>query len=541
MRHLVQTDSISSSGLTGLIFVFLLSALLVGMTAVSFAKPVQPAEPTINLSLNNAFPDLTFTRPVDIAHAGDARLFVVEQAGIIKVTSLIPSTVVTNFLDISDRVTDIDEKGLLGLVFHPDYVNNGYFYVNYTQRSGDTLYTNISRFQVSDDKNKADPGSELIILRVVQPYENHNAGDLAFGDDGYLYVSLGDGGSGGDPQNRSQNPTILLGSMLRLDINGGGLSPDCGAAPTNYTIPIDNPYVPDNDEKCNEIWAVGLRNPWRFSFDATYHDLYIGDVGQNAKEEIDFQPAQTGGLNYGWRCYEGDQPYNLAGCNPDTSVYTFPIDAYGRENGRCSVTGGFVYRGSNYPDMNGQYFYGDYCSGEIWSLQTDPPGEFSKTTHLDTNFYISTFGEDSFGELYLADRSGGKIYRLQDDDEAVYLNVQKEAPISVASGQPFTYTLTVENSLNVTMTNVIITDTLPTGATYVSGGSLNGNIVSWPAFDLAPYSEKRVQFMVTAETAVINNDYRVTSDEGYAAVGSPVTTFIEPASHIYLPSVVKPR
>jgi uncharacterized repeat protein (TIGR01451 family) len=525
MKHLARRNSDLSSQWTGLVFVLLLCALLVGITAVSLAKPV---EPSLNLSLNNAFPALTFSKPVDIAHAGDERLFVVEQAGRIKVTSLIPGAPASVFLDISDRVTEVDEKGLLGLVFH-------------TRRIDDTLYTNIARFQVTADKNVADEGSEFTILRVVQPYENHNAGDLAFGEDGYLYVSLGDGGSGGDPQDNSQNPEVLLGSMLRLDVDGGGLSPECSEAPVNYTIPADNPYVSDQDEKCNEIWAIGLRNPWRFSFDAQFHDLYIGDVGQNAREEIDFQPAGTGGLNYGWRCYEGNLPYNPAGCNPDTSVYTFPIDDYGQENGRCAVTGGFVYRGSNYPAMTGHYFYGDYCSGEIWSMQTDPPGAFPKTTHQDTNFNISTFGEDAFGELYLADRSGGKIYRLQDNAEAVYLRVQKEAPLSVVSGQPFTYTLTVQNSHPVTLTNVIITDTLPAGATYVSGGSLNGNIVSWPTFDLAPYSEEIVQFVVTAETAVINNEYRATTDGGHEAVGTPVTTLIEPVSHIYLPVVLKPR
>lgn len=526
--------------------ILMLVVVFIGIWGVVTAVIPQPspvaAKSTSTISLSNAFPALTFTSPVDIAHAGDARLFVVEQSGIIKVTSLIPSATASDFLDITDRVTGFGEKGLLGLAFHPDYATNGYFYVNYTQQVDDTLYTNISRFQVSADKNKADANSELIILQVEQPHPNHNAGDLAFGEDEYLYVSLGDGGSGGDPGDRSQDPTVLLGSMLRLNVDDdSGLSPDCGQAPANYTIPADNPYVLDNDEKCNEIWAIGLRNPWRFSFDAKYHDLYIGDVGQNAWEEIDFQPAQTGGLNYGWRCYEGDQPYNLLGCNPDTSVYTFPIDTYGRENGRCAVTGGFVYRGFNYPDMVGEYFYGDYCSGEIWSMQTDPLGTFPKTTHLDTGFLISTFGEDAFGELYLADLAGGKIYRLQDDDEAVYLSVQKEAPISVVSGQPFAYTLTVQNSSNFTMTNVTITDTLPTGATYVSGGSLNGNIVSWPTFDLAPYSEEMVQFVVTAETAVTNHDYRASADAGYEATGTAVFTFIEPVSHIYLPLALKSR
>lgn len=537
-KHSSFRGSLSGFGLTLILPIF-----LGWITAVTHPATPLTAEPSINVSLIDTFPDLTFNFPVDIAQAGDSRLFIVEQTGNIKVVSLSSPVEAPIFLDLKDRITFSNEMGLLGLVFHPDYTNNGYFYVNYThqENTNSPLFTYVSRFQVSGNANIADANSELIILRIQQPYTNHNGGDLAFGSDGYLYVGLGDGGSGGDPQNNAQTPSTLLGSMLRLDVDGGGQAPDCGQGPTNYTIPADNPFVADADSSCDEIWATGLRNPWRYSFDRQFDDLYIGDVGQNAWEEIDFQPANTGGLNYGWRCYEGNHPYNTAGCNPDTTVYTFPIDEYGQENGRCAVTGGFVYRGSWYPELNGRYFYSDYCSGEIWSLETDPPGAFAKTVHLDTPYRIATFGEDAYGELYLADRTGGHIYRLQDDTVASYLHVKKVAPLTAVANQPFTYTLTVQNSANFTMTNVTITDTLPSSASYVNGGSLINNIVSWPAFDLAPYSEQSVQFTVTTTTTLINSNYRASADDGHEATGTAVVTLIGPVSQVYLPSVLKPR
>ena len=329
--------------------------------------------------------------------------------------------------------------------------------------------------------------------------------------------------------------------MLRLDVDGGGGAPDCGVGPNNYTIPADNPFVADGDEKCDEIWATGLRNPWRFSFDRQTDDMYIGDVGQKTWEEISYQPANTASLNYGWRCYEGDADYNLSGCSTDQSVYTFPISVYESNDGPCSVTGGFVYRGANYPGMVGEYFYGDYCSGEIWSLQTDPPGTFTETYHLDTSYSISTFGEDMYGELYLADRSGGDIYQLQDSNPVNYLSLQKEAPLTAVSGQPITYTLTVQNSSSLTLTNVTITDTLPTGAAYISGGSLTDSVVSWPLFDLQPHGQAAVQFIITATNTVVNHDYRATAVGSHEATGDPVTTFVGPVWHLYLPSILKPQ
>ncbi len=344
-----------------------------------------------------------FTRPVDIASAGDDRLFIVEQRGLIHILDAQGQRLDTPYLNIQSRVNSgASERGLLGLVFHPDYAENGYFYVNYTNTSG---HTRVSRFRVSAaDPDVADPDSELVLISVNQPYANHNAGDLNFGPDGYLYFGLGDGGSGGDPQNFSQNRQSLLGKMIRINVDSG--SP--------YAIPPDNPFVND-PSTLNEIWAIGLRNPWKFSFDRLTGDMWIGDVGQNAWEEIDFQPASsTGGENYGWRCYEGNNPYNTSGCQP-ASAYTFPVRVYANNftNG-CSVTGGFVYRGNAFPDLYGHYLYTDYCSGRIWSLTPNGAGGWTnrQLTQVASSSFVS-FGEDRNGELYLASLSGA-VFRVRE-------------------------------------------------------------------------------------------------------------------------------
>ncbi|MBX2926576.1 MAG: PQQ-dependent sugar dehydrogenase [Saprospiraceae bacterium] len=345
-----------------------------------------------------------FTRPVDIAHAGDARLFIVEQRGMIHVLNAQGQTLSTPFLDIRARVnSSANERGLLGLAFHPNYAQNGYFFVNYTNTSG---HTRISRFSVSGaDANVADPDSELILLSVNQPFNNHNGGDLNFGPDGYLYIGMGDGGSGGDPQNHSQTRMSLLGKMLRIDVDNGD----------PYAIPPDNPFAED-DFTADEIWALGLRNPWRFSFDRHTGDMWIGDVGQNAWEEIDFQPASsTGGENYGWRCYEGNNAYNTSGCLP-ASNYVFPVHVYPNNftNG-CSVTGGMVYRGLDFPDLYGHYLYTDFCSGRIWSLRPNGSGGWTNQQLLVgvTNNYVA-FGEDQNGELYIALMLSGIIQRVRE-------------------------------------------------------------------------------------------------------------------------------
>lgn len=341
--------------------------------------------------------------PVDIQHAGDGRLFVIEKSGrirIIKDGQLLP----TPFLDILDRVgSDASEQGLLGLAFHPRYAENGRFYVNYTDRSGNTV---IAYFQVSSDPDLADSSSEYVLLRVEQPYRNHNGGGLAFGPDGTLYIGLGDGGSGGDPLGNGQSLNTLLGKILRLDVDSGD----------PYTIPSDNPYV-GSGEVYPEVWAYGLRNPWRFAFDPLTGDLYIGDVGQGSWEEIDFVPAGArGGINFGWRVYEGLHKFDTFAADP--SDHWLPVAEYGHgvSPGGCSVTGGVVYRGASLPGWDGVYLYGDFCSGDIWGLLRLSDGaqeQWISGQIFDTGFTITTFGVDMAGEVYLANYGDGGIYRLQ--------------------------------------------------------------------------------------------------------------------------------
>lgn len=339
--------------------------------------------------------------PVAITHAGDGsgRLFITLQSGQIVIYNG-AQILATPFLDIRGLISAGGEQGLLSAAFHPNYVGNGFFYVSYTDAAGDSV---IARYSVSVDPNKADSASGVVLLTIAQPFTNHNGGQLQFGPDGYLYISIGDGGSGGDPQNNGQNLGTLLGKILRIDVDGG--------AP--YAIPPDNPFV-GTAGALNEIWAWGLRNPWRFSFDRLTGDLLIGDVGQSSWEEIDFQPANSaGGENYGWRLMEGNNCFNPpTNCNDGT--LTLPILQYDHTLGRCSVTGGYRYRGSANPDLDKIYFYGDYCTGEIWGAQEDGMGGWTTTELLDTSFLISTFGEDEAGELYVAQFSSpnGAIYQI---------------------------------------------------------------------------------------------------------------------------------
>ena len=333
--------------------------------------------------------------PIGITHAGNNSnaLFVIEQSGTIRI--LVDGQLLPNpFLDIQAKVgAGGNEQGLLGLAFHPNYNQNGAFFVNYTDLEGNTV---ISQFQVSADPFVADPNIETPILRVAQPYGNHNGGNLAFGPDGYLYIGLGDGGAANDPEGNAQNQSTLLGKMLRLDIDNG----------TPYAIPTENPYA--NGDGLPEIWFSGLRNPWRYSFDRLTGDLYIGDVGQNQWEEINFWAANApGGANFGWDFWEGLHPFE--GNPPENFTFEYPIWEYGHDLG-CSVTGGVVYRGSM-PEWQGIYIYGDFCSGRIWGLLRDGTGSWQNTLLFETNFNIAAFGEDETGEIYLANRAGG-IYQL---------------------------------------------------------------------------------------------------------------------------------
>lgn len=324
------------------------------------------------------------------------RLFVIEQSGQIRVITNTGQLLREPFLDLKDKTgVTANERGLLGLAFHPDFAENGYFYINYTRLSGGN--TVVSRYQVSaGDINRADPDSESVILEIDQPYGNHNGGMIAFGPDGYLYIGMGDGGSAGDPLKSGQNPFNLLGALLRIDVDNGD----------PYTIPPDNPFA-DSKGGLPEIWAIGLRNPWRFSFDMETHDLYIADVGQNQYEEVNFQPSDSnGGENYGWNIYEGTHLYSG---NPfDEAV--FPVVEYSHNQG-CSVTGGYVYRGEAIPALQGHYIYGDFCSGTVWWLKQNDDSEWGHGVLFDTDMQITSFGQDLNGEVYIVDRRGG-VYQL---------------------------------------------------------------------------------------------------------------------------------
>ena len=339
-----------------------------------------------------------FAQPLFVSHAGDGsnRLFVLEQAGRIWVIDE-GEVLGEPFLDIRGRVNSgSNEQGLLGLAFHPHFAENGVFYLNYTDSSPATV---IARFSLSEEPNQADPLSEAILLRIPQPYSNHNGGHIEFGPDGYLYIAMGDGGSGGDPQNNGQNPETLLGTLLRIDVDGG----------EPYAIPADNPFV--NGGGAPEVWHTGLRNPWRFSFDTATGDLYMADVGQNQWEEINYLPSGVpGGVNFGWNYFEGNHSYE--GTPPGNLSLYPPVTEYSHGTGRCSVTGGVVYRGSKLPELWGVYFYGDFCSGEVFALVQEEEGLWETEAVYNLPVLITSFGLDEQGEIYLVDRSGA-LYNLR--------------------------------------------------------------------------------------------------------------------------------
>jgi glucose/arabinose dehydrogenase len=369
-----------------------------------------------------------FELPVHIANAADGsdRLFVVEQQG--KIRIVLNKTIQTTFLDITDRVRSPlsgggAEEGLLSVAFPPGFGSTkSYIYVYYTRKNGDNR---VSRFYLSSNPNLVDANSEQVILELAHPaYENHNGGQLAFGPDGYLYIGTGDGGGGGDPADNAQNPEVLQGKILRIDVELAVKQTSSEAAliylpiiPNNsvnppgqaYRIPADNPYNEMSGYR-GEIWALGVRNPWRFSFDRITGDLYIGDVGQSTWEEVNFQTAASpGGENYGWNIMEGEGCYNSSPCN--SSGLVLPVFTYRTHVEGCSVTGGYVYRGSNSLGLQGIYILGDYCSGRIWGLQKNG-NAWTNQMLLDSPYSISSFGEDEAGELYIADRNSGNIYQI---------------------------------------------------------------------------------------------------------------------------------
>ncbi len=381
------------------VWYYLLALSVAVSTGLIIPSTALASDPPDDLALT-AF-ESGFTRPIALRHAGDGsgRLFVVEQGGTIRVVEN-GAIVDLPFLDLSTVVdTGGNEQGLLGLAFHPDYANNGFFYVNYTYDPGaNPDRTRVARYQVSaGNPNQADPGSATTILDFQQNGPNHNGGDLHFGPDGLLYIASGDGGGSEDKDDLAQSLDTLLGKMLRIDVD----------AAVPYAVPAGNPFVLVA-AALDEIWAYGLRNPWRFSFDRSTGDLFIGDVGQYATEEIDHQPASSpGGENYGWSCMEGDDTPNYNPC--DGTALTSPILVYDH-NPECSVTGGYVYRG-NIGGLHGRYVFGDYCSGVIW-FATNQNGSWSAVEWADTALRISAFGEDEAGELYAVDLAEGEIFKF---------------------------------------------------------------------------------------------------------------------------------
>ena len=389
------------------------STLTLGSTPTATASasptpspsPTPPFPPTI--ALEPVFAG--FQSPVYLTYAqgdspGSSPLFIVEKAGRIYRVEGSPAseagaTQPTLFLDITDRVgSEGNEQGLLSLAFPPDFLAGGLFYLNYTDRNGDTV---IARYRLlGDDPRQGDPASEQKLLQIEQPASNHNGGQLQFGPEGYLYIGTGDGGRAGDPWGNAQNPGVLLGKLLRLDVTGA----------ETYAVPSDNPFVGLPGAR-PEIWALGLRNPWRFAFDRVTNDLYIADVGQNRYEEVDFQPAgSAGGENYGWDVMEGNHCFEpAANCNPQGLVP--PVAEYDHSQG-CSITGGYVYRGTRYPSLTGVYFFGDFCSGNIWGLKRESSGAWTVALLLESGVNISSFGEDAAGEIYVVGYRDGTIYHL---------------------------------------------------------------------------------------------------------------------------------
>ncbi len=381
------------------LFVALVVAIPALVTTGAVAQNATPADPTTaKFKLVEVLTGLN--QPVDLVDPDDGsqRLFIVEKTGQVLIYHD-KQLLDTPFLDIGSLVSGGSEQGLLSLAFHPDFKSNGAFFVDYTDVNGDS---NIVRYKVSaDDPNVADPNSAEQIMFVDQPFENHNGGLVEFGPDGYLYIGFGDGGSQGDPNGNGQNLSEPLASILRIDV-------DHTDGDKAYAIPKDNPFV-DDPNAAPEVWDYGLRNPWRFSFDRETGDLYIADVGGTAIEEINFEPAGSGGFNYGWVIMEGNECYG-GGTDCDQSGLTLPVAQYTHDFG-CSVTGGYVYRGDNQQTLYGLYFFADYCSGLMWALGRNADGNWIMSDPVETNLAVSSFGEDRNGEIYVVDLNGG-LYRL---------------------------------------------------------------------------------------------------------------------------------
>jgi uncharacterized protein (TIGR03437 family) len=442
--------------------------------------------------------------PTDIQNAGDAsgRLFCVQQSGTVRILRngvLEPEP----FLDIRSKTMLGSERGLLGLAFPPDFSVKQRFYVDYTDLNGDTV---IAQYRVSANPDKVDPATEIVLLHITQPFANHNGGQVRFGPDGYLYIGMGDGGSGGDPFNNGQSLGTLLGKLLRVDVESN---------PGSVGIPPDNPFRNVAGAR-PEIWAYGLRNPWRFSFDRATSDLWIADVGQNAWEEVDYQPASSrGGENYGWNLMEGLHCYERA-CTPQG--LTLPVAEYSHAEG-CSITGGFVYRGRISPGLRGTYLYADYCSGRIWGLERVGT-EWTSRLLLSSTFNISTFGEDEAGELYIANAGTGTIYHIEGSRAPQY------TPAGVVNAATFLQGLTPGSLATVFSAGVldnpgiVMADQVPL-ATTLRGVSITANGIPAPILALVNQNgQEQVNFQVPFELAGQRTASLVMARDGQS--GTPV-------------------
>ncbi len=432
-----------------------------------------------------------FSSAIAIAHPpNDARLFVVQQGGLIRILNSNGTVNATPFLNLSTIISSGGERGLLGLAFHPNYETNGLFFVNYTNSAGNTV---IARYSVSANPNVANT-TGTILMTINQPYSNHNGGSIQFGPDGYLYIGMGDGGSGGDPQGYAQNLSltnanvtsnpsrIYLGKMLRIDV-------DTIAGSLNYGFPSTNPYVSEAGKE--EIWARGLRNPWKFSFNRLNGDLWIGDVGQGEIEEINkvASPLPNTGLNFGWKCYEGNVAYSTGGC-PAISTMTMPISQYTHTaTGGCSITGGYVYTGSLYPNLLNKYVFADYCTGDIGLLDTSGG---SITWAYNSNLFIPGFGEDKDGELYVS--GGSVIYKLVDTSLTVteferagfsmapnpaknFVTLKSTSDVMASTIELYDLSgkLLLSKNAEITQENIIPIENLSSGMYMVSVTDANGN------------------------------------------------------------------
>jgi glucose/arabinose dehydrogenase len=535
-----------------IVIVFVLAISLftavVGGTAVLANTPTETPTGSLSLALNPFANGLS--NPVSVASADDGygRLFVAQRQGRIRLVEPNGTLQNASFLNITDRVDSSDsEEGLLGFAFHPNYKDNGYFYVNYTNTTSGIRRTRISRFSVTANPTLADPNSEDILLTVVQTDWNHNAGDIHFGPDGYLYVPLGDGGGGGDIPNNAQNRNLALGKILRIDVNNTGANPaECNnvGGSNNYAIPADNPYV-GADGTCDLIWAIGTRNPWRSSFDRLNGDFYFGDVGQGSWEEVDHQPAaSTGGENYGWRCYEGNHTYNTSGCGP-MNTYDFPILEF-TSTGNCAVIGGYVYRGTQYPALYGRYLVTDYCTGNFWDLVVDDTNLFTATMHTNlTTFGYVSFGEADNCELYLANISNGTLYHIQENS----LVHRPSGGSALCNNRPLalddnTYVIEQGQTLVVNSPGVLMNDSdldLDTFTAVINTNPANGSVNLQPngSFIYTPtkgfagtdnftyraldsYDESRIATVII--TVTLGNTPPVANNDAYTTtIDTPIT------------------